>query len=459
MSFDTITPAEHKPDNQVQLKRLVRILTNVDGFALYFVQCESAQQRKELIEQLQNRLAKPIIEVETGAQNFNVTPIDLLITQHLASDSNKKNAVVCVTGLDIHLPYGDTDAQTRIAQHFNLRRTKLGKIKHPILLWGSKTAIRAFAQGSPDLWDWNSGIFEFVAPITNTHELILTIGDMGDLMQISNLSQTEKDQWLRSLHNLIDETEKSGNNRTLELAELWQSVGAIEWARSNTPAARTAFQNALNHLNQGSNSSIYHLQQRARLQHYLASTFANSGDFDVALALYQKALDDEDSSQDIKGKSATLHAMAYVVRTRGDLDAAMALYRQSLDIKEKLGDLKGKSATLHQMAYVLVTRGDLDGAMALYRQSLDLDEQLGDLQGKASTLAMLAQIHSSRQEYEQALQTLVESLNLFVAMGAMPDANKVAGILDGFKQQLGPAAFAALWRQALGETPQPEWLN
>jgi tetratricopeptide (TPR) repeat protein len=150
--------------------------------------------------------------------------------------------------------------------------------------------------------------------------------------------------------------------------------------------------------------------------------------------------------------------MANVLVTRGDLDGAMRLYQQSLELEERLGDLQGKSATLHEMANVLVTRGDLDGAMQLYQQSLEIKERLGDLRGKAATLAMMAQVHILRGEQEPALRALLVSLQTLSQIGATPDAQTVAGILAGWRRQMGAEAFDRLWQQVTGQA-LPQWLK
>ena len=161
--------------------------------------------------------------------------------------------------------------------------------------------------------------------------------------------------------------------------------------------------------------------------------------------------------QDAEGSTLRFHT-AWLLTVFGDLDGAMQLYQQSLEIKERLGDLRGKSATLHEMASVLVTRGDLDGAMRLYQQSLELEERLGDLRGKATTLAMMAQVHIWRGEQEPALRALLVSLQTLSQIGAAPDAQKVAGILAGWRQQMGAEAFDRLWQQVT-EQALPQWLK
>jgi len=161
--------------------------------------------------------------------------------------------------------------------------------------------------------------------------------------------------------------------------------------------------------------------------------------------------------QDAEGSTLRFHT-AWLLTVFGDLDGAMRLYQQALSILEGLGDLKGKSATLHEMANVLVTRGDLDGAMRLYQQSLETFERLGDLKGKAATLAMMAQVHILRGEQEPALRALLVSLQTLSQIGATPDAQTVAGILAGWRRQMGAKAFDRLWQQVTGQA-LPQWLK
>ena len=94
-----------------------------------------------------------------------------------------------------------------------------------------------------------------------------------------------------------------------------------------------------------------------------------------------------------------------------------------------------------------MTRGDLDGAMRLYEQSLAIKERLGDVRGTSATLVMMAQIQFARGDHETALRNARESLRLLQAMGAAPDAAKVAEIVQQMEAALAggaspqPAAF------------------
>ena len=71
---------------------------------------------------------------------------------------------------------------------------------------------------------------------------------------------------------------------------------------------------------------------------------------------------------------------------------------------------------------------------------------------------MLAQVHILRKENKEALIALLTSLQTLEQIGARPDAQQVAGILQGFRRQIGSEKFAPLWAEVTGNAPLPPWL-
>ena len=160
--------------------------------------------------------------------------------------------------------------------------------------------------------------------------------------------------------------------------------------------------------------------------------------------------------KDADAATLCFHA-AFLLTHFGDLEKAIQLYQQSLEIDEGLGNLQGKAATLHQMAYILRLRGDLEKAIQLYQQSLEISEGLGNQQGKAATLAMLGQLLIAQKDHRRGIQALVESLQTLSSIGAQPDAQKVAEILVGIRQEFGTENFDKVWKEVT-DSPLPGWL-
>jgi tetratricopeptide (TPR) repeat protein len=319
-----------------------------------------------------------------------------------ADQAAEPEAILWLEGLE-RLPLSAIEA-------LNRQRAGLSRLRHPLLLWTPTFRLRELMEHAPDLFDWHSGFYEFKAARTFAPEQALR---WIELQMPSALSPQERQRRISLLEEL--RAEYSGSEEAL-------------------PALATV------------------LFQLGRL-------YAEGGfNLDLALERYREALACYERLGDLRGKGDTLHQMAYILRVRGDLDGAMRLYQQSLKIKERLGDLRGKGDTLREMAYIYVLRGDLDGAMRLYQEALEIAERLGDLQGKAATLAMMAQVHILRGEQEPALRALLVSLQTLSQIGAAPDAQKVAGILAGWRQQMGAEAFDRLWQQVTGQA-LPQWLK
>ncbi|MCR9248756.1 MAG: TIR domain-containing protein, partial [bacterium] len=90
--------------------------------------------------------------------------------------------------------------------------------------------------------------------------------------------------------------------------------------------------------------------------------------------------------------AAFQHQLGTVSQARGDYDAALAWYQKSLQILEQLGDRAGIASSYHQLGMVSQLRGDYDAALAWYQKSLQILEQLGDRAGIASSYHQLGTV-------------------------------------------------------------------
>jgi tetratricopeptide (TPR) repeat protein len=145
--------------------------------------------------------------------------------------------------------------------------------------------------------------------------------------------------------------------------------------------------------------------------------YADQGDVEQAIALYQQSLELAERIGSIQGKAATLHQMAGIYADQGDVEQAIALYQQSLELNERIGYVLGKAATLHQMANIYADQGDVEQAIALYQQSLKLAESIGNVKIKAATLHGIADIYANQGQVEQAIALYQQSLELAERIG------------------------------------------
>ncbi|MEH2338537.1 tetratricopeptide repeat protein [Nostoc sp.] len=77
-----------------------------------------------------------------------------------------------------------------------------------------------------------------------------------------------------------------------------------------------------------------------------------------------------------------MHRLGRIYANKGEVEQAIALYNQSLEIEERIGNVQGKAATLHRLGRIYANKGEVDEAIALFNQSLEIKESIGDVQGK-----------------------------------------------------------------------------
>ncbi|QKQ73104.1 tetratricopeptide repeat protein [Nostoc sp. TCL240-02] len=63
---------------------------------------------------------------------------------------------------------------------------------------------------------------------------------------------------------------------------------------------------------------------------------------------------------DVQRKAANLHQLAGIYANKGEVDEAIALFNQSLEIFERIGDVQGKAMTLHQLGMIYANKGDVE---------------------------------------------------------------------------------------------------
>ena len=68
--------------------------------------------------------------------------------------------------------------------------------------------------------------------------------------------------------------------------------------------------------------------------------------------------------------------MAFIYADQGQVDQAIALYQQSLEIKERIGNVQGKAMTLANMGDLLASNGDFQTAISYLQESLTILQHL-----------------------------------------------------------------------------------
>jgi tetratricopeptide (TPR) repeat protein len=353
--------------SEAVIKRICRALSMADGFALYFVLVNLPAARKMLSQQVQEQLARPVIELDVPLEGFSDTTLDGWLLPQL--QGAPAESAVFLHGLDSAMPSGRVPLR-RFLQQLNWRRAALKRIARPLVIWLPRHALDSMAEHAPDLYDWYSNVYEFASPKEETEELL-----GGFLTEFSTavhpayrLNKAEKEQWLHTLAVLLDEHPQRNAYR----AKLLNEAGLVHQAL---------------------------------------------GSLEDALALYQQSLAIRQEIGDRVGEGVTLNNISQIYDTRGDYGTALKHLEQSLVISQDIGDREGEAVTLSNIGALHHAKGDYGTALKHLKQSLVINQEIGDRKGEGATLNNISQIYDAQGDYGTALKRLEQSLVILREIG------------------------------------------
>lgn len=149
------------------------------------------------------------------------------------------------------------------------------------------------------------------------------------------------------------------------------------------------------------------------------------GDFEAALAHYERALATLDRSSDPGIAADLLRWIGTVRDLRGELELACETYEVSIAIAEAHGDRIRVAAALNCLGVVAQTVGDLAGAELRYRSAREIAEAAGDDPLVAMADQNLATVANIRGEVQQALESYRNALRRLLLLGRDESAASV----------------------------------
>ena len=157
----------------------------------------------------------------------------------------------------------------------------------------------------------------------------------------------------------------------------------------------------------------------ARAANNLALTLLETGEFERAQPILERALDDARTSDDEFLQAACLHNMAEVALHLGNTENGDEFAAESIILFERLNHRPFIARTRVIQGQLEAARGDLDSALALQKRALFESVEIGDNQVTAEALATLAATLSlggkqceTALVLESAARTLCERLKI-----------------------------------------------
>ena len=142
-----------------------------------------------------------------------------------------------------------------------------------------------------------------------------------------------------------------------------------------------------------------------------------AGNWDVALDLYQQALESVREQEDAVRLAELLRWIGKVHRLRGDLEMAEMAYRESLQAAEASGRADLVASALNVLAVVQQAYGNVDEAEALYKRGRALAIESGDQRLTAMIEQNFAVLANIRGETDVALASYHAALDRYQRMG------------------------------------------
>jgi len=142
---------------------------------------------------------------------------------------------------------------------------------------------------------------------------------------------------------------------------------------------------------------------KGTLANDLGLLYQAKGEWDRAIAYYERSLALKERVGDEYGMAPTFHKLGLVYQRQGELDKAIEYYERSLAIVEKIGDEYGMSRILNSLGGVYQARGERDRAEAYYERSLALKEKVADKQGMAFGYNNVAGLYQEQGGLQEAV--------------------------------------------------------
>ncbi len=78
----------------------------------------------------------------------------------------------------------------------------------------------------------------------------------------------------------------------------------------------------------------------------------------------------------LQGKAATLNNLGMIYANKGEVDEAIALFNESLEIRERIGDVQGQAMTLWWLGGLAEQQGEYTKAISYLQPALEILQRL-----------------------------------------------------------------------------------
>jgi tetratricopeptide (TPR) repeat protein len=215
---------------------------------------------------------------------------------------------------------------------------------------------------------------------------------------------------------------------------LWHDMGSVYALRGDYEDALAAFEKMLRL------SWVMNSRSKGGVAfNKMGRIYRQKGDLELAIQYLERGHALFEQSGDQRGIAGSLDDIAQVFRLQGRYDEALDKSAVSLEQRRRIGDARSIAVSLTNIGNIERDRGLLNEAAACHEEALALRREVVDQDGMIMSLNALAIIEYVRGSMERGVELWQESLTIAEEIGAIPHQ---AMLLNN----LGEAAIA------MGET-------
>ena len=144
----------------------------------------------------------------------------------------------------------------------------------------------------------------------------------------------------------------------------------------------------------------------------LAQLYSNSGKYQEAIALFQKAKAIYHEIGNDLGIGITLDNIGSTYTRLGQKEQAISFHQQALAQYEKVGDRAGTGVALNNLGRAYVNMGKQSEAIAAYQKALNIAREVHDPTTESVVLANIGDFFAQQKQLEMAIAFLKQSVNI-----------------------------------------------
>lgn len=163
---------------------------------------------------------------------------------------------------------------------------------------------------------------------------------------------------------------------------------------------------------------------RGKILKSIGITAYQSGDYDLSLEYYDKAVSAYDQVGDSGGVAAVYNNIGLVHRLLGANDKALEYYEKAFALQLQLGDELAAATTDINIASIYYQKGKHDEAYDAYYKSQLVFKKAGDSMRYATTTYNIANIYWQWDQNDKALELLDEALVIYQNQHALLDMSR-----------------------------------